>query len=100
MILCDIRIPRWVHFHPKALIQYHGFCDTSQSAYGTAIYVRVERNDMASTHLLAANTRLELRGAVLLVELCASLFQKAHIFHFGLILRLFWHGYKSLYDPG
>ncbi|XP_070144885.1 uncharacterized protein [Drosophila kikkawai] len=81
--LREIRIPRWVRFHPAAKVQYHAFCDASQDAYGAAIFVRVETADGCCAHLLASKTRvapgrsisiprLELCGAVLLTELAAS----------------------------
>ncbi|XP_051864343.1 uncharacterized protein LOC127566356 [Drosophila albomicans] len=79
-----IRIPRWVQFQTRVKLQYHGFCDASERAYGAAIYVRVETANKVSTHLLTAKTivapvkslsvpRLELCGAVLLAELSAAL---------------------------
>ncbi|XP_070144165.1 uncharacterized protein [Drosophila kikkawai] len=81
--LREIRIPRWVRFHPATKVQYHAFCDASQDAYGAAIFVRVETADGCCAHLLASKTRvapvrsisiprLELCGAVLLTELAAS----------------------------
>ncbi|XP_062141879.1 uncharacterized protein LOC133849814 [Drosophila sulfurigaster albostrigata] len=48
--LQDIRIPRWTNYAPGAKIQFHGFCDASQSAYGAALYARVETD---STIVLA-----------------------------------------------
>ncbi|XP_051864225.1 uncharacterized protein LOC127566245 [Drosophila albomicans] len=79
-----IRIPRWVQFQTRVKLQYHGFCDASERAYGAAIYVRVETANKVSTHFLTAKTkvapvkslsvpRLELCGAVLLAELSAAL---------------------------
>ncbi|XP_062123020.1 uncharacterized protein LOC133836507 [Drosophila sulfurigaster albostrigata] len=38
--LQDIRIPRWTNYTPGAKIQFHGFCDASQSAYGAALYAQ------------------------------------------------------------
>ncbi|XP_044317455.1 uncharacterized protein LOC123038061 [Drosophila rhopaloa] len=81
--LKEVRIPRWVRFHPAAKLQFHGFCDALQSAYGAAIFVRVETTDGCFTHLLLSKTRvapvkslsiprLELCGAVLLSELAAA----------------------------
>ncbi|XP_060665549.1 uncharacterized protein LOC132797787 [Drosophila nasuta] len=68
----------------RVKLQYHGFCDASERAYGAAIHVRVETANKVSTHLLTAKTkvapvkslsvpRLELCGAVLLAELSAAL---------------------------
>ncbi|XP_060665543.1 uncharacterized protein LOC132797782 [Drosophila nasuta] len=82
--LGKIRIPRWVQFQTRVKLQYHGFCDATERAYGAAIYVRVETANKVSTHLLTAKTivapvkslsvpRLELCGAVLLAELSATL---------------------------
>ncbi|XP_070144617.1 uncharacterized protein [Drosophila kikkawai] len=56
--LREIRIPRWVRFHPAAEVQYHAFCDASQDAYGAAIFVRVETADGCCAHLLASKTRV------------------------------------------
>ncbi|XP_051864316.1 uncharacterized protein LOC127566332 [Drosophila albomicans] len=82
--LQDIRIPRWTNYTPGAKIQFHGFCDASQSAYGAALYARVETAGQVSVSLLVAKTRvapiktvslprLELCGALLLAELSAAL---------------------------
>ncbi|XP_051862317.1 uncharacterized protein LOC127565806 [Drosophila albomicans] len=82
--LQDIRIPRWTNYAPGAKIQFHGFCDASQSAYGAALYARVETAGQVSVSLLTAKTRvapiktvslprLELCGALLLAELSAAL---------------------------
>ena len=82
--LRNIRIPRWLQFQPQMKLQYHGFCDASERAYGAAIYVRVEVANKVTTHLLTAKTRvapvkslsvprLELCGAVLLAELSSAL---------------------------
>ncbi|XP_062123208.1 uncharacterized protein LOC133836632 [Drosophila sulfurigaster albostrigata] len=79
-----IRIPRWTNYAPGAKIQFHGFCDASQSAYGAALYAPVETAGQVSVSLLAAKTRvapiktvslprLELCGALLLAELSAAL---------------------------
>ncbi|XP_043867348.1 uncharacterized protein LOC122757848 [Drosophila mojavensis] len=82
--LRDIRVPRWVHFQPRATIQFHGFCDASERAYGAAVYLRVELGNQIFVNLLSAKTRvapiksisiprLELCGAVLLTDLCSVL---------------------------
>jgi len=82
--LREIRIPRWLQFQPQVKLQYHGFCDASERAYGAAIYVRIETSQKVTTQLLTAKTRvapvkslsvprLELCGAVLLAELTSAL---------------------------
>jgi len=81
--LKDVRIPRWVRYHPSAKLQYHGFCDASQSINRAVIFVRVETTDGCFTHLISSKARvapvkslsipcLELCGAVLLSELATT----------------------------
>jgi len=82
--LGEIRVPRFVGFRPNSRVQFHGFCDASQRAYGASLYVRTEVNGQISIHLLTAKTRvapvktvslprLELCGAVLLAELSSAI---------------------------
>ncbi|XP_075157511.1 uncharacterized protein LOC142230768 [Haematobia irritans] len=80
----SVKIPRWINFVPNSKIEIHGFCDASESAYGAALYIRVELQDnQVETHLIAAKTRvapikkislprLELCGAVLLSKLAST----------------------------
>ncbi|XP_075151048.1 uncharacterized protein LOC142225157 [Haematobia irritans] len=80
----SVKIPRWIKFIPSSKIEIHGFCDASESAYGAALYIRVELQDhKVETHLIAAKTRvapikkislprLELCGAVLLSKLAST----------------------------
>ncbi|XP_051862363.1 uncharacterized protein LOC127565811 [Drosophila albomicans] len=81
--LQDIRIPRWTNYTPVETVELD-FCAASQSAYGAALYARVETAGQVSVSLLAAKTRvapiktvslprLELCGALLLAELSAAL---------------------------
>jgi len=56
--LKEVTIPGWVRFHPATKLQYHGICDASHSAYGAAIFVRVETTDGCFTHLLTSKTRV------------------------------------------
>ncbi|XP_060662116.1 uncharacterized protein LOC132795433 [Drosophila nasuta] len=86
VVIWAIHIPRWtksIH-SPGAKIQFHGFCDASQSAYKAALYARVETAGHVFVRLLVAKTRvapiktvslprLELCGALLLAELSAAL---------------------------
>ncbi|XP_062141785.1 uncharacterized protein LOC133849680 [Drosophila sulfurigaster albostrigata] len=46
-------------FQTRVKLQYHGFCDASERAYGAAIYVRVETANKVSTHLLTAKTKTD-----------------------------------------
>ncbi|XP_075167694.1 uncharacterized protein LOC142239814 [Haematobia irritans] len=79
--IAEIKIPRYVNFSPGAPIQIHGFCDASEKAYCGVIYIRtVDENQVISSHLLVANTKvaplkkttipkLELCGAELLTKM-------------------------------
>ncbi|XP_075150884.1 uncharacterized protein LOC142224992 [Haematobia irritans] len=56
----SVKIPRWIHFVPNCNIEIHGFCDASESAYGAALYIRVELdNHNGETHLLAAKNKIK-----------------------------------------
>ena len=55
--LNDLRIDRWVEYSPKADIEFHGFCDASEQAYGACIYRVKNANDSA--------VRIVWRGVVI-----------------------------------
>ncbi|XP_063363671.1 uncharacterized protein LOC134652418 [Cydia amplana] len=79
----EIRVDRWLDTLSTegTNIQIHGFSDASISAYGAAVYIRVEKADgTVKTRLIASRTRvspvktvslprLELCGAVVLAKL-------------------------------
>lgn len=85
--LNSLNIPRHVTLHKPESVQLHGFCDSSQSAFGACIYLRsVNKQGESQVRLLCAKTkvaplktlsipRLELCGAVLLSRLAHQVLQ-------------------------
>lgn len=79
--LRQIAVPRWLGTKDGAKIQFHGFSDASQKAYGAAIYMRVvDEVGHCRVELITAKSRvaplkimtlprLELMAAELLVEI-------------------------------
>jgi len=73
-VLDQVRIHSWVSFRPEFRVEHHGFCDSSQKAYGAAIYVRVEvgHKTMAPVKTVSL-PRLELCEALLLSEMAQAI---------------------------
>ncbi|XP_073950941.1 uncharacterized protein [Choristoneura fumiferana] len=80
--LTKFRLKRWVWCSSDAtLVELHGFCDASNSAYAAVVYIRViDAEGKVHVSLITAKTRvapikqisiprLELSGAVLLAKL-------------------------------
>ncbi|XP_063384763.1 uncharacterized protein LOC134670879 [Cydia fagiglandana] len=80
--LTQFRLKRWVYYKADAkLVELHGFCDASNSAFAAVIYLRViDARGGVHVSLITAKTRvspikqlslprLELSGAVLLAKL-------------------------------
>ncbi|XP_063534991.1 uncharacterized protein LOC134744973 [Cydia strobilella] len=80
--LTQFRLKRWVYYNADAkLVELHGFCDASNSAFAAVIYLRViDARGEVYVSLITAKTRvspikqlslprLELSGAVLLAKL-------------------------------
>ncbi|OXA37717.1 hypothetical protein Fcan01_27528 [Folsomia candida] len=58
--LAKIKIPRWASIsacRPQDL-QFHVFCDASQAAYASAVYVRIRIGEQVQVHLLQAKSRV------------------------------------------
>ncbi|XP_055838041.1 uncharacterized protein LOC129906336 [Episyrphus balteatus] len=85
-MLKDLSIPRYASCPcKKKNVELHAFSDSSQKAYGSCVYIRsVDDNEIINSHLLCSKSRicplkvttiarLELQGAVLMVELVARL---------------------------
>lgn len=95
--LHTLKIPRWVNFVSKQRVQIHGFCDASERAYCGAVFIRTFNTDKFSSNLLVAKTRvaplkhttipkLELCGAVLLVNLIKTVTKTLNTIDFDLHL--------------
>lgn len=79
-LLKGFKVSRWLKTNKKCKAQIHAFCDASEKAYGTAIYVRVENESKEIfCSLLSAKSkvaplkdmtipRLELLAAFMLSE--------------------------------
>ncbi|XP_067634925.1 uncharacterized protein [Eurosta solidaginis] len=76
----SVRVPRWIGFSRRLDIALHGFADASIQAFGAAIYAVIYDNELVTSNLLLAKSRvaplkketiprLELRAATLLGEL-------------------------------
>lgn len=75
-----ITIPRWINFSPECVVEFHGFCDSSELAYAAVLYIRVDIENQVFTNLMVSKSkvapikkvslpRLELLGALLLAEM-------------------------------
>lgn len=93
-LLNQIKIPRNVLAKAPVLIELHGFCDSSESAYGACLYIRsINESNETSVQLLCAKSkvaplrnvtlpRLELCGALLLAKLTEKILAAIQIqFH-------------------
>jgi hypothetical protein len=87
LLLNDIRFPRKTIIKSADEIELHGFCDTSERAYGACVYLRtVTPGGHVWTRLYTAKSkvaplksqtvpRLELNGALLLTTLVTTVLQ-------------------------
>ncbi|UYV80799.1 hypothetical protein LAZ67_19001760 [Cordylochernes scorpioides] len=56
--LLSVRTPRWVMRDGFELASLHVFCDASQDAYATCIYLRTVKNEEVSVQLVASKARV------------------------------------------
>ena len=56
--ISEIRIPRWIQFSPVREVQLYCFCDDSEKAFATCIYVRIRVIDNVHTHILTAKSKV------------------------------------------
>ncbi|CAH0724990.1 unnamed protein product, partial [Brenthis ino] len=74
-ILKDLRIPRCMTINNTLTYELHGFCDSSELAYGAVIYIRVSTADgLTQTRLVCAKARVAPIKKISLprLELCAA----------------------------
>lgn len=91
--LSSITVPRWNEFTPAANLEWHVFCDASESAYGACVYLRTDNGKgEVRCHLIYSRSRvapvkqltiprLELLGAVVAVELWAYVSDACRLEH-------------------
>lgn len=89
--LNNFNIPRHAFCNDPFIVELHGFCDSSEKAYGACIYVRsISVSGCINTYLLCAKSRvapiktltiakLELCGALLLSRLMVKTLQSLNI---------------------
>lgn len=59
-LLQQIKIPRWIEIDSEnqQIISLHVFCDASAVAYATAIFIRIQQENIVHVHLLQAKSRI------------------------------------------
>ncbi|UYV62603.1 hypothetical protein LAZ67_2001287, partial [Cordylochernes scorpioides] len=98
--LPNIEIPRWLCFKDSYVekITLHIFCDASQFAYATCIFLRIKKEDRVDIQLIQARTRvaplkkltiprLELLACLIGARLAANVIQDLE---FEEIPRFYW----------
>jgi hypothetical protein len=73
--LSNIQIPRKVIRADATSIQFHGFCESSEQAYGACLYIRfTNKNNQVLCELLSSTSKVApLKGLTILrLELCAA----------------------------
>jgi len=68
-VLDQVRIPRWVSFHPEFRVEHPGFCDAWQSIRSCDLCTQ-QMGHATMVHFLMAKTRV---SPVKTLELCEAL---------------------------
>ena len=55
----DIKIPRWLYYETAAYITLHCFCDSSNRAYATVIYMKSSINNKVKINLVLAKSKVK-----------------------------------------
>ncbi|KAJ8939437.1 hypothetical protein NQ318_010621 [Aromia moschata] len=61
LYLFDIEMPRWIGFDPEDNLEklsLHVFCDASNKSYAAVVFLRKERHNEVSIHLMATKARV------------------------------------------
>lgn len=74
----EIKIPRWISYENKDnSVEFHAFCDASETAYGAAIYTRItNKTGSVSVTLLTAKAKvapIKSKLSIPRLELCGAL---------------------------
>lgn len=108
-LLVQLSIPRRIASSNSCKIEIHGFCDALQEAFGASIYVRsIAANGLVSVRATTV-PRLELCGALLLVELMDDVWKELEVLNIKIAntelfywcnstIVLAWIGSESLFQ--
>lgn len=90
VLLREVKVPRLIFKSCKVKFQVHGFADSSEKAYGCAIYLRSGDGNNIHTRLICSKSRvaplksvsiprLELCACLLLASLMSTVMRELHI---------------------
>ncbi|XP_055522717.1 uncharacterized protein LOC129716899 [Wyeomyia smithii] len=74
-VLDQLRIPRFVAVPMASNIEFHIFCDASESAYGACCFVRSENSEGVNVQLLTSKSKvapISTKHTIARLELCAA----------------------------
>ena len=96
-LLTDFKINRQIILENSYKYELHGFCDSSEHAYGACIYLKsVDKYNNSSVHLICAKSRVAPLKTLSIprLELCAALLLSNLIKNVSLKMRL---KYNAIY---